>query len=461
MSWDCRAELYIAGWNSMVFKNFRFQVVLRVFILLAVITVLAWCLVHAYYLRSIYLGIAGIVLVIEFVAYVDRFNRDLKSFMVSLLQRDFTTHYQSSGRSKSFDELYGMLNRISAVFKTISSEKEVQYRYLEMLVDHLQVGILSMDERGDIQLANQALKDLLRKDVIMNLRSLESLDPALVNALRQIRTGETHLVKVRVHNELLQLSVHASEFMLEEKYHKLISMQNIRNELDAREMEAWQKLIRVLTHEIMNSVSPVISLSQTMHGLVDQHRDNLRSADPGLYEALDKGLEAIKFRSEGLYHFTQSYRKLTGIPKLSLKETNLRDILLRVRTLMENKMNEKGITFTTGNEDVPIVADPDLMEHVLINLLLNAIEAVAEAEGPRIEVRGFRDAMGHVSIYVRDNGEGIDEATAEKIFIPFFTTRKNGSGIGLAITNQILQLHHAHIHFTSEKGKGTEFVIVM
>ncbi|MEX2233808.1 MAG: ATP-binding protein [Cyclobacteriaceae bacterium] len=445
----------------MVFKNFRFQVILRVIILISGMTLLAWCLVNGYYLRSVYITIAIVVLTVEFVWYVDRFNRDVKSYMVSLLHRDFTTHYQSSGRSKSFDELYSMLNRISDVFKAISAEKEVQFRYLELLVEHLRVGILTIDDTGAIQLANQALKNLLRKEVLINLRSLESFDALLVNTLRDIRSGETRLIKLRVHNELLQLSIHAAEFRLEEKYHKLISIQNIRNELDAREMEAWQKLIRVLTHEIMNSVSPLISLSETMHGLVSQHRDSIHTGDAALYNAVDKGLEAIKVRSEGLYHFTQSYRKLTGIPKLSLKETNLRDIFDRVLVLMDNKFKEHRITFNVSNADIRVVVDPELMEHVLINLILNAVDALAETKEPSIDIRSFRDEKGNVNIHVRDNGEGIDESTAEKVFIPFFTTRKNGSGIGLALTRQILQLHQADIHFTSEKGKGTEFVIVL
>ncbi|MEX1238155.1 MAG: ATP-binding protein [Cyclobacteriaceae bacterium] len=426
-----------------------------------VITLLAWCLVNAYYLRSIYVAVAVVILTGEFIWYVDRFNRDVKSFMVSLLQRDFTTHYQSKGRSKSFDELYETLNRISEVFRTISAEKEIQFRFLEMLVDHLRVGILTLDEEGKIQLVNQALKDLLKREVLFSLKSLESIDPSLVSTLMDIRSGETRLIKLRVQNELLQLSLHASEFRLEDKYHKLISMQNIRNELDAREMEAWQKLIRVLTHEIMNSVSPVISLSETMHALLRQHQQEIKPSAQHFYETLDKGLDAIKVRSEGLYQFTQSYRKLTGIPQLSLQQTNMKDIIARVGVLIGIKLKERGINLKFPDADIPVVVDPDLMEHVLINLLLNAMEAVAETHEPCIEISTFRDQKGSVFISVRDNGEGIDEATAEKIFIPFFTTRKNGSGIGLALTKQILQLHHADIHVTSEKGKGTEFVIVL
>lgn len=444
----------------MVFKNFRVQVVIRVILLAGMLSALAWCLVYGYYLRSVYAGAAAVIMVVEFIWYVDRFNLDVKSFLVSLMQRDFTTHYQSRGRSKSFDELYESLNSISEIFKKISAEKETQFRFLEMLVDHLRVGILSFDEAGKIKLANHALKGLLKTEVLFSLHALQAAYPIFVSAVREIRSGETQLVRLRVNDELLQLSIHASEFRLEDVYHKLVSIQNIRSELDAREMEAWQKLIRVLTHEIMNSVSPVISLSETLHGLVLQHHDLLEQMDPRFYETMDKGLDAIKVRTAGLYQFTQSYRKLTGVPKLFLKETNVRDIVARVSVLLEDKMVQRGITFDIHSTDVPLVADPDLMEHVLINLLLNAMDAVAEKQDARIEVRGFQNDQGNVFISVKDNGEGIDETTAEKIFIPFFTTRENGSGVGLALTRQILHLHRADIRFTSEKGKGTEFLIV-
>src|SRR5687768_11222839 len=264
--------------------------------------------------------------------------------------------------------MYFNLNRISDVFKIISAEKEAQFRYLELLVEHLRVGIITIDETGTIQLANQALKNLLQKEVLINLRSLESFDALLVNTLREIRSGETRLVKLRIQNEMLQLSIHASEFRLEDRYHKLISMQNIRNELDAREMEAWQKLIRVLTHEIMNSVAPVISLSETMHALVQRNANIPREASAELNATLEKGLDAINARSKGLYNFTQSYRKLTGIPKLTLQDTTTTQIILRVATLMENNIHERGITLRTSNIDHPITVDADLIEQVLINL---------------------------------------------------------------------------------------------
>jgi two-component system, NtrC family, nitrogen regulation sensor histidine kinase NtrY len=444
----------------MVFKNFRLQIIIRVLLLTAGIILLAWCLMEQLYLRSIYLAGGIIFLLGEMIWYVDRFNRDVKMFMVSLMQRDFTTYYQATGRGKSFDALYEMLNKISAAFKTISAEKETQHRYLEMLVEHMQVGVLSIDVDEKVDMANQALKDLLHIRVITNINSFESLDPSFIRAIREIVTGETRLVKLKVGNDLLQLSIHASEFKLQGKYYKLVSMQNIRTELDAREMDAWQKLIRVLSHEIMNSVSPISSLSETLHGLVTRNSASLEQSEGNLYESLDKGLEAIKIRSEGLYNFTQTYRKLTGIPQLSLKFVNLKDVVGRVEILMQSKLESNNVQLRVSEVDEGIHVDPELIEQVLINLVLNSIEAVAGKDNPGIDIWSSHDLKGRLCVHVADNGEGMDEQTSEKIFIPFFTTRKQGSGIGLALTKQILQLHHADIQFNTERGKGTEFVIV-
>jgi nitrogen fixation/metabolism regulation signal transduction histidine kinase len=390
---------------------------------------------------------------------MDRLNRDVRTFMTSLMQRDFTTHFNSTGKGESFDALYEILNQISAAFKKLSSEKEIQHRYLEMLVEHVRVSILSIDADEKIHLANQALRDLLQKNVLTSLKSLESFDESLVSTIREIHTGETRLIKLTVENELLQLSIHASEFKLEDRYYKLISMQNIKTELDVREMEAWQKLIRVLSHEIMNSISPITSLSETLHGKVRQNNDFLNSSNANLYSALDKGLEAIKIRSEGLFNFTQTYRKLTGVPNLSLKKTNLKDILHRVEILMISKITEHHIQLRISDVDVNIEVDPELMEHVFINLILNAIDALTGQSDPCIDIKISRQQKGNLCIHVIDNGEGISEPVREKIFIPFFTTRKNGSGIGLAMTKQILQLHHADIQLKSTPGKGTEFII--
>ncbi|MBL0740366.1 sensor histidine kinase [Chryseolinea lacunae] len=460
-NWVCRVAHYTGELKPMVFKKFRINIVLRVALLTACILLLAWCVVQQRYLRSAYLGVALVVILVELVWYIDRFNRDMKVFMTSLLQRDFTTHFQSTGRGKSQDDLYETLNQISEAFKKISTERETQFRYLEMLVEHVRVSILSIDADGNVHLANQALKNLLQKNILPNIKALELFGDAFVNTLREIRSGETLLVKLRVNQELLQLSLHAAEFKLQGRYYKLISMQNIRSELDAREVEAWQKLIRVLGHEIMNSVSPITSLSATLHGMVTQNQQVLEIPGNTLFESLDKGLEAIKIRSEGLYNFTQTYRKLTGIPKHAPLQTDLKKIVARVQLLLQSKLADNGVTLSVHQVDVSVFVDPELMEHVLINLILNAIDALANTKNPVIEIKTSQHQKGNTCIHVIDNGEGMDDATLEKIFIPFFTTRKHGSGIGLAITKQILQLHRADIQVISEAGNGTEFKILL
>ena len=283
----------------------------------------------------------------------------------------------------------------------------------------------------------------------------------LAKTIREIHAGETRLVKANIDNELLQLSVHASEFKLDGRYFKLISMQNIKNELEVREMESWQKLIRVLSHEIMNSVSPISSLGDTLHKMIKQNQRVLSEADITLFDSLDKGLEAIKVRSEGLFNFTQTYRKLTHVPAPSLRKIGLNEILDRVRILLASKIAEHNVLLTISNVNVEVVADPQLMEHVFINLLLNAFEATRNREIPTVDIYTTTMQRGPLNIHIVDNGEGIDEETMEKIFIPFFTTRKNGSGIGLALTKQILHLHQADILLRSEVGKGTEFIIVI
>ncbi|HTE32979.1 MAG TPA: ATP-binding protein [Chryseolinea sp.] len=441
----------------MVFKNFRIQVILRVIILTLSTTVFAWCIAYHYYLRSVYVAVAGILILAELIWYIDRFNRDIKTFMLALLQRDFTTHYDDTKLGKSFDGLYGILNQISAIFKKISAEKEIQYRYLEMLIDHVQVGILSFDKNERIHLINAALKRLLNRQVIIHLSVLADIDPALLTVVREIKTGQTKLIKIRIGTELLHLSLHASEFKLNEEYFKLVSMQNIRAELDARDMEAWQKLIRVMTHEIMNSISPITSLSSTLHSLVRQQTSDFPTTP--LFNALDQGLAAIHSRSEGLHNFTEAYRRLTRIPTPVFRPTNVKALLERIHLLLEKELKEKSTTLEIHAQEIPVLMDGDLMEQVFINLIRNAIEATTATTAPLISISQLIAISGKTIITISDNGCGMNAETMENIFIPFYTTKKNGSGIGLALSKQILHLHHAEIKVNSTLSQGTQFVI--
>ena len=289
-SWGYHVEPCTEEWkNTACNEKFRILILIRIIVIATILTAhIYYLLVSAHYLRSVYLFVFLLIAIAEFVWYVDRTNRDFKAFLLALLQSDFTTTFPERARGRSFNELYSVFNQITRKFEQISSEKEVQHIFLEALIEHVSVGIISFDENEKIHLVNEATKKLLHLPLILNLKAIDKVDPSLLSGIREIRSGQNRLVKIVINNEIRQINIHASEFRLQGMYYKLVSLQNIKNELDANEMVAWQKLIRVLTHEIMNSVTPITSLSSTLKQIVEKvrttdrrsHRKQWKSSGP-------------------------------------------------------------------------------------------------------------------------------------------------------------------------------------
>ncbi|MEQ8424757.1 MAG: ATP-binding protein [Cyclobacteriaceae bacterium] len=439
----------------MIFKNFRIHVVIRVILFMLISIALVYCIYNELYLRSIDVALALIIAVAEFIRYVDKTNRDFTSFLWALSQNDFTTTYAEKGKGGSFNKLYRAFNQITNKFRSISEEKEAQFIFLSLLVEHVRVGILSIDDEGQIHLINHSMKNFLNNHTVKNLVDIASSGDELAEVFSHIRVGENRLLKKTLNGKIVPLTIHATELRLQDKYYKLISVQNIKNELEAHELEAWQKLIRVLTHEIMNSVSPIISLSSTLHNVVNKQPTS--GIDPEDQEKLQKGLEAIKIRSHGLQHFADAYRSITRIPQPQFKKVEVKKIFDRLSTLFKDEVSTKGITLNVEveSEASTILADPELLEQVLINLLRNAFDAVSEKDAPLVTIKSKGTASGFTSIFIIDNGAGIPAGEIDKIFIPFYTTKKSGSGIGLALSKQIVQLHSGQISIESKIGSGT------
>ncbi len=438
-----------------VMRNFKLNIIIRLAIITVFISLMVYYLFASlHYLRSFYLLLFLVVAFAEFFWYVDKTNRDFRAFLLALLQNDFTTRFAEKGKGKSFNEFYSVLNQITDKFEKISSEKQAQHIYLETLVEHVRVGIISYDENEKIQLVNQTLRDLLGIPQVISLKSIERVDKNLLAAIREIKPGENKLVKLVVNNEMQQLNVHASEFKLQNAYFKLVSLQNIKNALDENEMAAWQKLIRVLTHEIMNSVTPITSLTGTLKQMVDKNKQTQTPIEGESITKLWTGLDAVENRSHGLRAFTQSYRKLTKIPTPHFVKVSLTTQIHRVVELLKNEINGIELSISVS-DNLTILADSELLDQVLINLLKNAIEAMEETSDPKLTIRCHNPEL----ISIADNGPGIPEDKLEQIFIPFFTTKKNGSGIGLALSQQIMHLHKGKIDVKSEPGLGTIFRI--
>lgn len=439
----------------MAFKNFRINIILRVLILTLIIGVLTYCLYNELFLRSIYVAITLIIIITELIRYVEKTNRDFTSFLSALLQNDFTTTYAEKGKGKTFNELYIVFNQITNKFRSISEDKEAQFIFLSLLVEHVRVGILSIDDSNQIHLINQSMRSYLANTTARNLTDLPHPEHEIAKVFQSIKVGENQLVKKTVNGKVVPLTIHASEIWLQGQYFKLISAQDIHNELEANELEAWQKLIRVLTHEIMNSVSPIISLSSTLHHLVNDNKSNQELND-NEKATLQKGLEAILVRSQGLHHFASAYRSLTKIPQPQFRKVQIINIIERLTTLFQEELNSKGIELKIDVADNnELLADPELLEQVLINLIRNAIDAVTGQANPWIIIKTETRQPNTSIIQIEDNGIGIEPSQLDKVFIPFFTTKNTGSGIGLALSKQIIQMHSGQISITSQVGIGT------
>jgi nitrogen fixation/metabolism regulation signal transduction histidine kinase len=445
---------YTVECSDMAFKNFRINIILRVLILSLIIGVLTYCLYNELFLRSIYVAITLIIIITELIRYVEKTNRDFTSFLSALLQNDFTTTYAEKGKGKTFNELYKVFNQITNKFRSISEDKEAQFIFLSLLVEHVRVGILSIDDSNQIHLINQSMRSYLANTTARNLTDLPHPEREIAKIFQSIKVGENQLIKKTVNGKVIPLTIHATEIWLQGQYFKLISAQDIHNELEANELEAWQKLIRVLTHEIMNSVSPIISLSSTLHHLVNDKSD--QELNDNEKATLQKGLEAILIRSQGLRHFANAYRSLTKIPQPQFRKVSIINIIERLTTLFQEELKSNKIELEIDVEDnIELLADPELLEQVLINLIRNAIDAIADQSNPQIKIKTGARLPNFCIIQIEDNGVGIEPDQLDKVFIPFFTTKNTGSGIGLALSKQIIQMHGGQIAITSKVGTGT------
>jgi len=403
----------------------------------------------------------GLLIISEVAALfrtVDRSNRDLTRFFEAVKFGDFTQAFARRSPGRSFRQLRAALSEVMGAFQKARAEKEEQALYLRTIVQHVAIGLLVFQPDGEVDLMNNAAKRLLGVIQLKNVQSLKSLSPGLVRTLLGLKPRDRALVRIERPDEQLQLALHASEFKLRARTFTLVSIQDIRSELEEKEIDAWQRLIRVLTHEIMNSMTPISSLAATAQDLITRSAPR---GDPDSWNDIELALRTIAKRSQGLLHFVEGYRNLTRIPKPDFKFFPARDLFSRVSHLLQSPFAESGARFESSlrPENLELLADPDLLEQVLINLLINAADAVRGRENARVELTAYLDERGRPVIQVRDNGVGIPEENLDKIFVPFFSTKEGGSGIGLSLSRQVMQLHNGTISVSSRQGVESVFTL--
>lgn len=376
------------------------------------------------------------------------------------IQFDETTgKFRNTGTETSVNLVVHQLNDALARIRNSRNEKEAEHIFYKNIVMHAGIGlIIYRQSDGRIEILNAAARKLLRINRAETISDLQEISETMVQAFTRLKTGGRELLRLSLGDDFIQLSMYAIELTLRGENLKLISLQNIRSELEEKEMEAWQNLVRVLTHEIMNSVTPISSLATSL----EQEVSAGESLDKEQIEDLQLSLQTISRRSANLINFVREFRSLTHIPKPRPENILVRNLLDEVHQLFKKDLHEKQIHCSVNiqPDDLTIEADKTLIEQVLINLIKNAIQAFDETTSNKhIVIKGYYNERQRPVISIADNGPGIEPEALEKIFIPFFTTRKSGSGIGLSLSRQIMRQHHGTLTVKSEPGKGATFYL--
>lgn len=449
----------------MVYRNFRVNIVIRLVLLSASIFALfyTWSN-YNFFITPVIIGVFVSLQIYALFKYVDKTNRDLASFLESIRFSEFTRTFQVEGMGSSFDELSKAFNEVISDFQAVRSQKEEHFQYLQSILQNIDVAIIAFQKDGTVEMVNKSAKVLFQIQSLKNIKQLSGVSHELVDKLLNISPGENTLVKVQMNDDLLQLAVYSTEFRIHRKEVVLATIKNIQSVLEDQETEAWQKLISVLTHEIMNSITPIASLSSTLDTMLRTIKENHNEGqemDSETTGEIQQAMQTIHKRSTGLLHFVNTYRNLTRIPKPNFKITRVKDLFNNIRPLIDEDIKQSGVAVSIDVDPVELdfSIDENLIEQVLLNIVKNASQALEGKAEPRIYIRSFKNKRDRVTIQISDNGQGILPDVIDKIFIPFFTTKPKGSGIGLSLSRQIMRLHGGSITANSVVSEGTTFTL--
>ena len=443
----------------MIFKTSYTTIVFPTAFLFITLSAASFLLVKQWYL---YLALFAPILCYQLIAFF-RFQKkthdELSQFVESVHYRDFSRYFDVKHASADIQPLRKGFNEINTTFKIISKEKETQYQYLQKILELVDTGILSYEvESGEVVWMNETLKKMLELPYLKHIQSLGKRDKVLFDEVYGLKPGEGKIVSIHLEKTSFKALLSVTAFQTENKKYKLIAFQNVNEALDETESKAWQKLLSVMTHEIMNSVAPISSLAETL-------KSRLQSATPEIHgdavEDLELGIDTIKRRSEGLLKFAETYRSLNKITTLHRNKIYVRELFANLHQLMQPTFEQKKVELEIilRNPDLQMQADVNLLEQVFINLIVNALEAIKEKPQPKIVLSADQLLDKKIVLKVADNGQGMSDEVMEKIFIPFFSTKKNGSGIGLSLCKQIVMLHKGSMQVQSVEGHGTVVII--
>lgn len=447
----------------MISKNLYAQILIRVLLLVLFALIFGWFAGSNQYIISVIPVIVIIVLTTNLIRFFNRTNRQLFYFFDAIKNEDSTLSFPEQTNNKTLQDLSKSLNNVNQLIQKIQIENKQQEQYFQALLEHAAAGIMTFDKNGFILHSNSSVKRLFLLEVLTHLNQLKKVDHKLFAAIKNIQPSEQKLVTVNNSQGIIQVLIKASSFTSNKKELILLSVQDIKNELDEKELDSWRKLIRVLMHEIMNSITPITSLSESLAGYF-YTEDGIKSPEEineKTIETTIRGLEVIKEQGKGLISFVDSYRKLTRLPKPVKKVFLAKDLIENIRILsgsFENSQHVK-VSHEVIPNNLKILADEKQISQVLINLVKNSFQANEENLDAKLKIIAHSNENGRPEIRVIDNGSGVSEELMDKIFVPFFTTKESGSGIGLSLSRQIMQMNGGSLKITSIPQKVTSAVL--
>jgi len=432
-----------------------------------VLTSLAMAFAAVYLQQWAIVAVCLLLLILQAVSAVhtmNRTNQQISYFFNAIRNEDSTLHFPIRTKNKVVNELNSSMNRLNELISEAKKQNRSQEQYYQTILEHAATGLLTYDDKGNILLVNSTARRLLGCEPLTHLQQLEKAQEGLSIEFENIKTTGHKLFHLTNERGSMQLSLRATSMVAHGQHLTLLSIQDIRNELDEKETESWIRLIRVLTHEIMNSIAPITSLSETMLGYyIGKEGPRL---SPEINESVIgntiKGLSVIQERGKGLVNFVDSYRKLTHLHTPEYNTFSVMSFLDKTKLLLCSELDFSKVEFSINLQepDMTINADENLMLQVIINLVRNSWEALRNQENGMIMIKAYNNDSLHTTIEIIDNGPGIPADLLDKIFVPFFTTRENGSGIGLSLSRQIMRLHGGSLTVQSVTGH-TIFAIVL
>ncbi|MBB6324829.1 nitrogen fixation/metabolism regulation signal transduction histidine kinase [Algoriphagus iocasae] len=435
----------------------------RIAFLAATLFLLAYTIFNDWgvFMISLFL-ILVVIQIIFFLKYSESSFKKVRVFLDNIKQDKYSQLYPVKFDGTETDDLHIEFNAILAKLKEDQAEKEAQYQYFRSVFKHLSIGLITFGETGNIQIINTSAKRILDVEELKNIAEIEGINKELHLAIHNLRTGGSELIKIAHPDGIMQLSVYVIELLMRGEKFKLVSLQNIQSELEEKEMEAWQNLVKILTHEIMNSIAPISSLAGTIKEEIESKMDDVSLVGPSDMEDYLMGISTIEKRSQGLINFVSDFRSLAHIPPPKFSSIGIAKLFDQLEVLLAHQLESKGISLRKelNPPELILFGDQTQIEQVLINLAQNAIHAVEDSDIKVITFRAFIDEAGKIILEVSDTGKGIEEEALSKIFIPFFTTKKKGSGIGLSLSKQIMRRHKGNIQVRSAIEEGTTFKLI-